>query len=199
MARLLFNRFDLLLQCFCYNQYCRQINDHLLHSIQSSKKANEHNDSTWSGKWLTVSYQTFLKIAFFQIGTLVTSLVTKVMTITSLIKATPLLNLYGPLACDAFYLITVAHNTLVVTGGFVMALFRMLCVQFHNHVLSLERLMLKLMWVQLVLFLVIWGTNFFAVDIYGSSNLSEFCNGYTTKVTKTVSCKYFGHTYSRVM
>ena len=80
-----------------------------------------------------------------------------------------------------------------------MALFRMLCVQFHNHVLSLERLMLKLMWVQLVLFLVIWGTNFFAVDIYGSSNLSEFCNGYTTKVTKTVSCKYFGHTYSRVM
>ena len=115
---------------------------------------------------------------------MLTSLVTKVMTITSLIMATPLLDMYGTLGCDVYFHFTIAHNILVVTGGFVMALFRMLCVRFHNYVPSLERLMHKLMWVQLVLFLVIWGTNVFVVDVYGSSNLSEFCNGYTTKVTQ---------------
>ena len=117
-----------------------------------------------------------------QVGTLLTSLVTKGMTITSLIMATPLLDLYGPLACDVYFLFTVAHNTLVVTGGFAMALFRILCVQFYGYVPSLEKLMVQLMGVQLVLFLGIWLANYFAAIIYGSSNLFEFCNGYTTKV-----------------
>ena len=117
-----------------------------------------------------------------QVGTLLTSIVTKVMTITSLIMATPLLDMYGPVACDAYFLFTCAHNSLAVTGGFAMALFRMLCVQFHSYVPSLERLMVKLMGVQLALFLGIWLTVYFAAIIYGSSSLFEFCNGYTTKV-----------------
>ena len=75
------------------------------------------------------------------------------MTITSLMTATPLLDLYGPWACDAYYLCTVAHNTLVVTGGFFMALFRMLCVQFQSYVPSMVRMMVRLMWVQLATFL----------------------------------------------
>ena len=102
-----------------------------------------------------------------QVGTLLTSLVTKGMTITSLIMGTPLLDLYGPLACDVYFLFTVAHNTLVVTGGFAMALFRMLCVQFYGYVPSLEKLMVQLMGVQLVLFLGIWLANYFAAIIYG--------------------------------
>ena len=104
------------------------------------------------------------------------------MTITSLIMATPLLDLYGPLACDAYILFTAAHNILVVTGGFVMALFRLLCVQFQSHIRSLEKLMVKLTWIHLILFWAILITNYWGIIIYGSTTLSEFCNGYTTKV-----------------
>ena len=104
------------------------------------------------------------------------------MTLTSLIMAVPLLDLFGPLGCDAFYLFTVAHNTLVVNGGFFMALFRMLCVQFQNYVPSLESLMVSLMKVQLAVTLSGFITAYVGALFYGSSNLFEFCNGYTTEV-----------------
>ena len=93
-------------------------------------------------QWIKLSKDS----SIFQIGTMLTSLVTKVMTITSLIMATPLLDMYGTLGCDVYFHFTIAHNILVVTGGFVMALFRMLCVRFDNYVPSLERLMLLKNW-----------------------------------------------------
>ena len=43
------------------------------------------------------------------------------MTIISLTLATPILDLYGPNACDLYYGFLIAHNTLVATGGFFMA------------------------------------------------------------------------------
>ena len=117
-----------------------------------------------------------------QVGTLVTSLVAKVMIITCLIMGIPILDLLGPLACDVFYIFTIAHNILIATGGFFMAVFRMLCVQFQNYVPSLEKLMLMVMKVHLVTFLGTFMTGYVGAIFYGSSNLLEFCNGYTTKV-----------------
>ena len=117
-----------------------------------------------------------------QIGFLITSLVTKFMTITSLITATPILDLFGPQGCDVYLLLSVAHYALGLTGGYAMALFRMLCVQFHNYVSSMEKLMIKLIWMQYTLSICILVTSWKAVDVYGSSNLSEFMRGYSTKM-----------------
>ena len=117
-----------------------------------------------------------------QLGLLLTSLVTKFMTITSLIMATPILHLYGPVACDIYFLIAVAHNALGISGGFAMALFRMLCVQFQSFVSSMEKLMIKLMWMQYALAICILVTSWMALDIYGSSNIIEFARGYSTKM-----------------
>ncbi len=117
-----------------------------------------------------------------QIGTLFTSLVTKFMTINSLIMATSILDLYGPSACEVYWAFLLAHNTLVATGGFTMALFRMLCVQFQSYIPSLEKLMVKLIWMQCALSIGVWNFSWIAADIYGSNNTFEFCRGYTTKM-----------------
>ena len=122
-----------------------------------------------------------------QIGTLLTSLVMMVMTITSLVMATPLLDLLGPTTCDIYNFVTLIHNTLIVTGGFVMALFRLICIRFQSSVSTPERLMAKLMRLQLAIFSGVFISAWWGVNIYGSSNFYEFCRGYTTKVTG------FGH------
>ena len=119
---------------------------------------------------------------FLQIGTLLTSLVVKVMTITSLVMATPLIDLFGPTACDTYNLVTTAHNILIVTGGFFMALFRLLCIRFQCYVSSPERSMAKLMWTQFAIVLVSGIIFWWGLETYGSSNFFEFCRGYTTKV-----------------
>ena len=85
-----------------------------------------------------------------QVGTLVTSLVAKVMIITCLIMGIPILDLLGPLACEVFYIFTIAHNILIATGGFFMAVFRMLCVQFQNYVPSVKSLRNKRQFVVLI-------------------------------------------------
>ena len=123
---------------------------------------------------------------YFQIGTLLTSLVVQVMIITSLTLATPLLDLFGPTGCDAFNFVTTAHNVLIVTGGFTMAIFRLICVQFQSYVNSLEGLMVRLMWIQFVIFLGGLISVFWGLKTYGSSSFTEFCNGYTTKVSKII-------------
>ena len=117
-----------------------------------------------------------------QMGLLFTSLVTKFMTITSLIMATPILHLYGPLGFYMYLLFTVAHNALAISGGFTMALFRMLCVQFQIVSSSMEKLMIKLMWMQYTMWICILVTSAMAADIYGSSNIIEFARGYSTKM-----------------
>ena len=117
-----------------------------------------------------------------QMGLLFTSLVTKFMTITSLIMATPILHLYGPLGFYMYLLFTVAHNALAISGGFTMALFRMLCVQFQIVISSMEKLMIKLMWMQYTMCICILVTSAMAADIYGSSNIIEFARGYSTKM-----------------
>ena len=104
------------------------------------------------------------------------------MTIISLTLATPILDLYGPNACDLYYGFLIAHNTLVATGGFFMALFRMLCVQFQSYIQSLEKLMVKLLWLQYMCSVGMWTLGWVAVDVYGSSNTFDFCRGYTTKM-----------------
>ena len=117
-----------------------------------------------------------------QSGLLITSLVTQALTIISLITATSILDLYGPLACDFYFLITVTHNALLITGGLTMALFRLICIQFQGYFSSMENLMVNLMWIQYGLAACIMATTWLAADIYGSVSLYEFCRGYTTKM-----------------
>ena len=117
-----------------------------------------------------------------QMGCLLTSLVTKFMTIASLIMATPVLDLYGPLGFYMYLLFTVAHNALGISGEFTMALFRMLCVQFQIVISSMEKLMIKLMWMQYTMCICILVTSAMAADIYGSSNIIAFARGYSTKM-----------------
>ena len=117
-----------------------------------------------------------------QIGFLITTLVIKFMTICSLIMATPILDLFGPQACDLYLLSGIANYAWNLTGGYTMALFRMLCVQFPYYVLSMEKLMTKLICMQYALSICILTTSWKAVEIYGSSNLSDFTRGYSTKM-----------------
>ena len=63
-----------------------------------------------------------------------------------------------------------------------MALFRMLCIEFQNYIPALETLMACLMWLQLIIFVGFATVTGWAVTLYGSSGLYEFCRGYTTKV-----------------
>ena len=121
-----------------------------------------------------------------QMGCLLTSLVTKFMTIASLIMATPVLDLYGPLGFYMYLLFTVAHNALGISGEFTMALFRMLCVQFQSVISSMEKLMIKLIWMQLTLCICIVVTSGRAADIYGSSNIMDFARGYSTKMAHII-------------
>ena len=124
-------------------------------------------------------------ILFDQIGVLVTSLGMSVMTIGSLVMATPILEMFGSNACQVFYVTSVTHNVFMVINGWSMAVFRLICVRFQHYIrVSLEVLMTELMWVQ---FGCCFGHVFicwYAIHIYGSSSLFEFCNGYTTKVSK---------------
>ena len=68
-----------------------------------------------------------------------------------------------------------------------MALFRMLCIEFKNYVPSLDRLMARLMWVQLGMIMAFASAAGWATSLYGSSNLYEFGRGHTTKVKSTES------------
>ena len=125
-------------------------------------------------------------ILFDQIGTLITGLVTNFMTISSLVLATSILDFYGPLACDMYFLIAITHNILMVTGGLAMALFRMICVQFQGYVSSMEKLMIRLMCMQYILAACMLMWTWTGVDTYGSSPAYEFGRGYTTKMAHTL-------------
>ena len=67
-----------------------------------------------------------------------------------------------------------------------MALFRMLCIEFQNNIPSLDTLMARLMWMQLGMIMGLASAAGWAITLYGSSNLYEFCRGSTTKVQLTV-------------
>ena len=67
-----------------------------------------------------------------------------------------------------------------------MALFRMLCVHFQRYIPPLEKLMVRLLWLQYALILAICISCVSAVKTYGSSNTHEFCRGYTTKMAHVV-------------
>ena len=122
-------------------------------------------------------------IFFTQIGQLITSFGFSIMVIISLAKATPLLKMF-PHSCDLFYFLTVTHNTLFVCGGFVMALFRLICVKFSQFVyMGTAELSEIHLWIQHGLVASNLIGYYFADHYYGSSNSHEFCHGYTTEVT----------------
>jgi len=132
-----------------------------------------------------------------QFGLLITTLITQALTIISLITTTSILDLFGPLACEFYFLVTVTHNALVITGGLTMALFRLICIQFQGYFSSMENLMVNLMWIQYGLAACIVATTWLAANVYGSASLYEFCRGYTTKMAhilmqQTEETKVFG-------
>ena len=109
--------------------------------------------------------------------------------------ATPLLDLYGPMACDAYYLFTVGHADLVGIGGVGMALFRMICTTGNIPIGSLQKLTVRLMLGQYSICFIFWATHWWSVNIYGSSNLFQFCRGYTAKVTLYLQGTEFSLTF----
>ena len=116
-----------------------------------------------------------------QLGQLLTSFGFILLTLTSLMESTPIQDLI-PNGCQIFYCLTVAHNTLLVSGGFMMALFRMFCVKFSSRTINLSSMVHIILWIQygLVIFLLIG--YYYSTRLYGSSNLLEFCTGFTTKM-----------------
>ena len=122
-----------------------------------------------------------------QIGQLMTSFGFSIMVITSLANSTPLLNLM-PHGCDVFFFLIVTHNNALVCGGFMMALFRLICIKFSQYVYISSAEMVDLhLWVQHGLIAVNVAGYYIADQYYGSSNLHEFCRGYTTKVCSTLT------------
>lgn len=102
------------------------------------------------------------------------------LTLTSLTTAMPIQQLI-PNGCQIFYGLTVAHNTLLVTGGFVMALFRVACINSWTN-LSMGTLVDTLLCIQYVWVGILLTGYYTSTQLYGSSSLLEFCHGYTTKM-----------------
>ena len=98
-------------------------------------------------------------------------------------RSNSILDMFGTSACHLYYVSSVSHNVFLIVDGLAMAVFRLFCVRYQVYLrVSLETLMTQLIWVQsgLVAMLVMY--YWYAVELYGSSNLLQFCNGYTTKV-----------------
>ena len=102
------------------------------------------------------------------------------LTLTSLTTAMPIQQLI-PNGCQIFYGLTVAHNTLLVTGGFMMALFRVTCIKSWIN-LSIATLVNILLCIQYVWVSILLTGYYTSTQLYGSSSLLEFCHGYTTKM-----------------
>lgn len=64
-----------------------------------------------------------------------------------------------------------------------MALFRLVCINFQRYVPSLEKLMVKLLWMQFAIMLGVSVVSLHTAQSYGSSNAHEFCRGYSTTFT----------------
>ena len=103
-----------------------------------------------------------------QLGQLLTRFGFILLTLTSLMESTPIQDLI-PNGCQIFYCLTVARNTLLVSGGFMIALFRMFCVKFSSKTISnLSSIVDIILWIQygLVIFLLIgyyYSTVFFGM------------------------------------
>ena len=184
MARILFNHFDFLFEHLCARQYFRQNHDCKIHPIQRTKKASKQTNFVWSGLCLS-SFLKFIstdKKSWFQVAQLLTSIGFCSMILTSLIAATPIKQLltYG---CEIFYFLAVAHNTIMIVGGFMMALFRILCIKLSGYlVVDLTSMVNIILLVQYALISCLVSAYCVAAKLYGSSSLLEFCHGYTTEV-----------------
>ena len=117
-----------------------------------------------------------------ELGQLVTSFGFILPTLTSLIESSPIKELI-PYGCQIFYFVAVAHNTLLVVGGFMMALLRMVCVKFATSLpISLSFLVNIILVIQYGLVIFLLSGYCYSTTLYGSSHLFEFCRGHTTKV-----------------
>ena len=117
-----------------------------------------------------------------ELGHLVTSFGFILLTLTSLIESSPIKELI-PYGCQIFYFVAVAHNTLLVVGGFMMALLRMVCVKFATSLpISLSFLVNIILVIQYGLVIFLLSGYCYSTTLYGSSHLFEFCRGHTTKV-----------------
>ena len=117
-----------------------------------------------------------------ELGQLVTSFGFILLTLTSLIESSPIKELI-PYGCQIFYFVAVAHNTLLVVGGFMMALLRMFCVKFATSLpISLSLLVNIILVIQYGLVIFLLSGYCYSTTLYGSSHLFEFCRGHTTKV-----------------
>ena len=117
-----------------------------------------------------------------ELGQLVTSFGFILLTLTSLIESSPIKELI-PYGCQIFYFVAVAHNTLLVVGGFMMALLRMFCVKFATSLpISLSFLVNIILVIQYGLVIFLLSGYCYSTTLYGSSHLFEFCRGHTTKV-----------------
>ena len=104
------------------------------------------------------------------------------MILTSFITASPLKNLF-PYGCEIFYFLAVGHNALLVCGGFMMGIFRLVCVQFGDYIkISLDTMVTIELWVQYAWIGFLISGYCVAAQTYGSANILEFCRGYTTEV-----------------
>ena len=116
-----------------------------------------------------------------QIGQLSTSIGFIILTLTSLTKSTPIKEMI-PFGCQIFYCLTVCHNTLLVSGSFMMALFRLICIKCSWITISFSSIVTILLCIQYLLVCFLLNGYYTSTQQYGSSSLLEFCHGYTTKV-----------------
>ena len=108
-------------------------------------------------------------------------------TAASLILKKPLVNYIGYLGCRAWHLFVMGHNLSLVIGGAGMAAYRLGIYKVAHRMSDCKAIRKTILMVELVIFLVLFGTFAYTPSLTNTAAPLDFCRGHTPVVSEVIN------------